>query len=132
MDDPAGKTILLVEDEKLLGNLLKRRLDREGFRVVLTRDGEEALRVLHEGLVPDLILLDIILPKISGFDFLDKIHTDTSLASLDAPVVVVSNLGQQRDVERAQTMGVIGYFVKAQLSFEELVGQVRAFFETPA
>ena len=127
-DEKHQSSILIVEDEPLLGNLLRQRLEREGFKVTLARDGEEALNVLRE-MTPNLILLDIILPKISGFELMEKINSDPTLASNKAPIVIISNLGQESDVARGQTLGAIGYFVKAQLSIEDLVGRVKEFFQ---
>jgi CheY-like chemotaxis protein len=121
------KTVLLVEDEPLLGNLLRRRLEKEGFTITLARDGQEALDALKKGEF-DLMLLDIILPRISGFELLEIINVDPQLSGKKVPVVVISNLGQESDIEKAKTLGVIGYFVKAQLSFEDLVKQIKDFF----
>ncbi len=118
------KRILLVEDEPLLGNLLKQRLEKEGFEIVLARDGEEALAKLRES-KPDLILLDIILPKISGFELLETLQADPQFER--APVIVISNLGQESDVARGQALGAIQYFVKAKVSIEELVEHVKTF-----
>lgn len=123
-----NKIILVVEDEPLLGNLLKQRLDGEGFKVILARDGEEAFNVLKQGETPALILLDIILPKISGFELMEKINDEPELATKKIPIVIISNLGQQGDVDRGQGLGAIGYFVKAQFSIEDLVGRVKDFF----
>lgn len=121
------KKILIVEDEPLLGNLLRQRLLKEGFSVTLVRDGEEAFRSLGAD-VPDLVLLDIILPKVSGFELMEKIQGDPQLGGRKIPIVVISNLGQEGDVEKGQALGAIGYFVKAQLSIEDLVAKVKEFF----
>src|SRR3989344_2936162 len=126
---PEQKTILLVEDEPLLGNLLKQRLEKEVIQVVLKRDGEEALRTLHE-LKPDLILLDIILPKISGFEVLETMKSDPQLER--APVIIVSNLGQDSDIARGQSLGAVQYFVKARLSIEDLVEQAKLLLQIKA
>ncbi|MBM4388597.1 MAG: response regulator [Deltaproteobacteria bacterium] len=119
-----AKKILLVEDEPLLGNLLKQRLEKEGFEVTLAHDGEEALTRLRES-APDLVLLDIILPKISGFELLETLQADPQLER--APVIVISNLGQESDVSRGQSLGAVEYFVKAKVSIEELVEHVKTF-----
>lgn len=119
------KIILLVEDEPLLANLLKQRLEKEGFLVTWNRDGEQALKTLGE-MKPDLILLDIILPKISGFKLLETIQSDPQLER--APVIIISNLGQDSDVAKGQALGAIQYFVKAKVSIDDLVGQVSGFF----
>ena len=118
----AGKTILIVEDESLLGNLLKQRLEHEGFIVIWCKDGQEAVNVLRSK-KPDLILLDLILPKISGFELLETMQADPQLER--APVIITSNLGQDSDVARGQSLGAIEYFVKAKVSIEELVDHVK-------
>lgn len=125
--ETSGNTVLLVEDEPLLGRLLSQRLEREGFAVILVKDGEEALEALGET-TPDLILMDIILPKMSGFDLMEKFRNDPGFAERNVPVVIISNLAQESDVQRGEELGAVGYFVKAQLSIEDLVGQVKQFF----
>jgi len=119
----AGKTILIVEDETLLGNLLKQRLEHEGFNVIWCKDGEEAVSTLRTT-KPDLILLDLILPKISGFELLETMQADPQLER--APVIITSNLGQDSDVARGQSLGAIEYFVKAKVSIEELVDHIKS------
>lgn len=118
------KKILLVEDEPLLANLLKQRLEKDGIEVTLARDGEEALARLRDS-KPDLILLDIILPKISGFELMETLQADPQFER--APVIVISNLGQESDVARGAALGAIEYFVKAKVSIEELVEHVKTF-----
>lgn len=128
MAEEIGKRILVIEDEPLLGNLLKRRLEKEGFGVVLARDGDEAISVLR-GSSFALAMLDVILPKRSGFEILELVNKDPELSAKNIPFIVISNLGQENDVERAASLGAVGYFVKAQLSFEELVTQVKDFLQ---
>ena len=128
MAEGEQKKILIVEDEPLLGNLLQQRLIKEGFAVELIRDGEEALNALKAN-TPDLLLLDVILPKISGFELMEKVRQDPELANKEIPFVILSNLGQKGDVEKGQALGAIGYIVKAQLSIEDLVAKVKTFFQ---
>ena len=123
---PDQKTVLLIEDEPLLANLLKQRIEKEGFKVILNRDGEEALKTLHE-VKPDLILLDIILPKISGFELMETLRADPQLER--APIIIISNLGQESDIQKGKTLGAIQYFVKAKVSLEELVQNVKLFLQ---
>lgn len=123
---PDKKTILLVEDEPLLANLLKQRLEKEGFTILLAKDGEEALKILKSS-QPDLILLDIILPKISGFELMEALKDDPELSQ--APIVIISNLGQESDVEKSRTLGAIGYFIKAKISIEDLVEKIKGFLK---
>ncbi len=125
MTEPVIKKILLVEDEPMLSNLLKGRLEKDGFQVVQARDGDEALADLKTGKY-DLMLLDIILPKMSGFEVMESMRSDPNAENV--PVVIVSNLGQEGDIQRGQMLGAVGYFIKAQLSIEELVGKIKEFF----
>lgn len=118
------KTILLIEDEPLLANLLKQRLEKENFKVIHVLDGEEGLRTL-KSLHPDLILLDIILPKLSGFEVMERLKNDPTFG--ETPIVIISNLGQESDVERGRVLGAIGYFVKAKTSIEDLIKKVKVF-----
>jgi DNA-binding response OmpR family regulator len=116
--------ILIVEDDKFLRLLLERKLKNEDFEVVTAEDGEEALeKIVTEK--PDLILLDIILPKKSGFAVLEEINKDENLKRI--PVFIISNLGQPEDIERGKNLGAKEYFVKAGLSLEELIKKIKIF-----
>jgi len=116
--------ILLVEDDQFLSNLLKVRLQRENMEVILARDGEEALKFLADSR-PALILLDLILPKKSGFEVLEKIFTDPQLK--DMPVIIISNLGQTSDIQRGKELGAVEYFVKAKISIDDLILRIKEF-----
>ncbi|HPT40395.1 MAG TPA: response regulator [Candidatus Paceibacterota bacterium] len=116
--------VLLVEDDPFLSNLLKVRLQKENVDVFLARDGEEALKKIEED-KPSLVLLDLILPKKSGFEILEKISTDPQLK--DMPVIILSNLGQTSDIQRGKELGAIEYYVKAKISIDDLVGKVKTF-----
>jgi len=119
-----GKTILLVEDDVFLSSLLKTRFQKEGFDVAHAADGEEALDYLRER-KPDLILLDIILPKKSGFEVLEAIRSDPQLNQ--SPVIIISNLGQESDVQTAKDYGAIEYFIKARTSIDDLISRVKDY-----
>jgi DNA-binding response OmpR family regulator len=120
--------ILLVEDDPFLSSLLKNRLKKEGFEVIHARDGEEAITSLQTTPV-QLVLLDIILPKRSGFEVMEEIKTDmqVKLQNANLPIIVISNLGQPEDMERGKELGAIEYFVKAKTSIDDLVGRVKEF-----
>lgn len=121
--------ILLVEDDPFLSSVLRMKLEKESFKVIRAADGDEALNFLIEqGVKPDLILLDLILPKKNGFEVLETIRQDPLLEKL--PVIIISNLGQPSDIERGKALGVIEYFVKARLSIEELVNKVKKEVKT--
>jgi len=117
-------TILLVEDDPFLSSLLQLKLQKENFKVIRAADGEEAINLLtQQGLKPNLMLLDLILPKRNGFEVLETIRQDPQLEKL--PVIIISNLGQPSDIERGKSLGVIDYFVKARLSIDDLVNKVK-------
>lgn len=123
------KTVLVVEDDPFLSNLLKTRFERAGINVLRASDGEEALKILSTA-TPDLTMLDIIIPKKSGFEVLEAIRENPSLKGM--PVIIVSNLGQEGDIQRGKDLGAIAYFIKAQTSIDDIVGRVKAFLETGA
>ena len=121
------KKILLIEDEPFLSSLLKNRLQREEFEVIIAKDGEEATKLL-KSLLPDLILLDIILPKKSGFEVMEDIKSDPELSDkIDVPVIIISNLSQPEDIQKSKQLGAIEYFVKAKTSIDDLVSKVKTF-----
>ncbi|MEX2436835.1 MAG: response regulator [Candidatus Paceibacterota bacterium] len=119
-------TIALIEDEPLLSNLLKQRLEKDNLKVIAIQDGAKALDILKNQKV-DLILLDIILPKVSGFEIMEKIQQDPT--HKDVPIIIISNLGQESDVKKGESFGAVGYFVKAHVSIEELVGEIKSFID---
>jgi CheY-like chemotaxis protein len=120
MSAPARR-ILLAEDDRFLRKAAEATLTREGFEVVTAADGEEALAAVRAA-PPHLILLDLIMPKLHGFDVLKALKDDPATAAI--PVVVLSNLGQEGDVERALAAGAVAYFIKANVSLKGLVQQV--------
>lgn len=113
--------IVLVEDDKFLRSVLERKLSENGFQVVSVINGNEALdKIVIER--PDLILLDIILPQKSGFFILEKIKQDPQFKNI--PVLVISNLSQAEDIEKAKNLGASEYLVKAKISLEDLVNKI--------
>jgi len=120
------RKILLVEDDPFLSSLLKNRLQKEGLEVMLVKDGEEALNFL-KATKPDLILLDLILPKKSGFEVMEEIRSNPELQANEVPIIIISNLGQPEDVSRGQELGANDYFIKAKTSIDELVQKIMGF-----
>jgi CheY-like chemotaxis protein len=113
--------ILLVEDDRFLRKAAEVRLKRAGLAVLTAADGVEALAIARTTMV-DLILLDLIMPKLQGFDVLRALKEDA--ATRDIPVLIMSNLGQDADRERAALDGAAGYLVKANMSLDTLAGEV--------
>ena len=122
----AVRRILLAEDDRFLRKAAETALKRHGFTVVPAVDGEEALR-LARAEPPDLVLLDLIMPKLQGFEVLRALKADPGTAPI--PVVILSNLGQDGDVKQAMEAGAAGYFVKANLSLQDLVKRVGELVE---
>ena len=116
--------ILVVEDDPFLSNLLKLRLQKEQMEVISATDGDEAIKKLNET-EPDLILLDLILPKKSGFEVLENISKNPSLRT--KPVIIISNLGQTSDIQKGKELGAVEYFVKAKISIDDLIFKIKEF-----
>ena len=122
MPDVVKKKVLVAEDDPSFSQILSSRLTRAGIEVVKAKDGEEALRVIRET-KPDLILLDLILPgKYDGFEVLQKIQEDPTLDN--RPIVIISNLGQESDIQRVKQLGAVEYFVKAKTSIDDLIKKI--------
>jgi len=117
-----AKTIMIIEDDHFLSSLMKARLEKEGFTVVQAFDGEEAMSLLKQG-VPLLVILDLIMPKVTGFEVLQMISITPGLDKV--PVIIVSNLAQDSDIEKARQLGAREYFVKVKVSIDDLVGKIK-------
>ena len=115
--------ILIIEDDKFLRELIVRKLSQENFDVVEAIDGEEGIKKIKET-IPDLLLLDLILPGIDGFEVLSKIKEEPATASI--PVIILSNLGQREDIERGLKLGAVDYLVKAHFTPNEIIEKVKA------
>lgn len=113
--------ILIIEDDKFLRQLMSRKLTDKNFEIEEATDGEEGLRKIRD-IKPDLILLDLILPGIDGFDLLSQIKEDISLAPI--PVIILSNLGQREDIEKGLKLGAVDYLVKAHFTPNEIIDKV--------
>ncbi|MDR3581899.1 MAG: response regulator, partial [Candidatus Pacebacteria bacterium] len=118
-----AKRIMIVEDDRFLSFLMKARLEKDGFVVSQVFDGEEAIQLLKTE-TPSLIILDLIMPKVTGFEVLKTISLTPKLAAI--PVVIVSNLAQDSDIEKARELGAKEYFVKVKVSIDDLVQRIKA------
>jgi len=118
-----AKKILLVEDEELLINLLQKKLTESGYLVSLSRNGEEGLKSMRQD-PPDIVLLDIIMPKIGGFEVLEEMAKDDFLKKI--PVVIISNSGQPVELDRAKKLGVKDWLIKTEFDPEEVLEKVIA------
>ncbi|NCU38851.1 response regulator [Candidatus Saccharibacteria bacterium] len=121
-DGHTKKKILLVEDDTTLSNVYRSRLEIEGFDIREVHNGEDALAVTLE-YKPDLIVLDAMMPKISGFDVLDILRNTPDTA--DIRVIMLTALSQPKDKERAEQLGVDEYLVKSQVVIGDVVERIR-------
>lgn len=112
------KKILLVEDDVFMLELLSDKLRKSGFEVHLATDGEECMKIL-KSLKPDLVLLDIVMPKLDGLEVLRRVKASPELSSM--PIIVLSNLGQKEEIDRAMDLGAKDYIVKANFTTREIV-----------
>ncbi|PIZ89423.1 MAG: response regulator [Candidatus Nealsonbacteria bacterium CG_4_10_14_0_2_um_filter_37_10] len=117
-----AKTILIVEDDKFLRELITQKLIKEGYEISEAIDGEEGIKKIKEE-KPDLVLLDLILPGIDGFEVLSKMKEDLALAQI--PVIILSNLGQKEDVERGLKLGAVDYLIKAHFTPGEIIEKIK-------
>lgn len=120
------RTILLVEDDPFLVDIYSTKLKDAGFSIKVAQDGEEALRKIKE-IVFDLILLDIVLPTVNGWEVLRIIRRDPNLK--DLKVVVLSNLGEKEEVEKGLEEGATRYLVKAHYTPTEVVKEIKQILE---
>jgi DNA-binding response OmpR family regulator len=117
------RKILVVEDDKFVRELIAQKLTEEEFEVSSAKDGEEGVKKT-ESEKPDLILLDLILPGIDGFEVLSRIRKNPLTERI--PVIILSNLGEKVDVDRGIKLGADDYLIKAHFTPKEIVEKVRS------
>ncbi|QQG42965.1 MAG: response regulator [Candidatus Giovannonibacteria bacterium] len=123
----SGKVkILAVEDDKFLRDLIVQKLRKEGFATFEAIDGEEGLKMAKEHR-PDLILLDLILPGMDGFEVLRRMKSDQNTSSI--PIIVLSNLGQKEDMDRAVSGGAEDFMVKAHFTPGEIISKIKVILK---
>ena len=120
--NPEQTSVLIIEDDRFLRELISQKLEKERIKTILAITAEEAFVAMKKE-KPSLILLDIILPGMSGFEFLEKLRLDRGLS--DIPVVVLSNLGEEKDKETAKKFGVKSFLVKAMHAPNEIVEEIK-------
>lgn len=124
--------ILLIEDDAFLSRLLQDKLTSNGFRVTRVATGQDGLVAVTKTPLPDLVLLDLILPGVDGFEILRQIRHHADADVVKVPVIVLSNLGSEGDLERARQLGANEYWVKAHVSPSEIVAKIKIFLQLPA
>lgn len=118
--------ILIVEDEEFLVLALQDNLEADGYKVDIAADGSAAIESMREH-HPDLVLLDLLLPKQNGFFVLEEVSKHPELSQI--PIIVLSNLGNDSDIKRALSLGAVDYFVKSQHMLAGVLVKVELYME---
>lgn len=121
------KTILVVEDDKFLVKVYQVKFEKEGFEVWIAADGKEAMDFLEKEDMPDIILLDLMLPIVNGFEVLTAIKKKEKWKNI--PVIILSNLGQVSDVKKAKDLGAIEYIIKSNSKINDIVDKVKQYLK---
>jgi DNA-binding response OmpR family regulator len=118
--------VLIIEDDRFLRELMVRKLKMENFEIIEAEDGAEGLKKIKEE-KPDLVLLDLILPEMDGFEVLEQKRKDEEIKNI--PVIILSNLGQKEEIDRGLQLGAKDYLIKAQFSPSEIIEKVKLFLK---
>jgi len=114
--------VLVAEDDRFLSKAYGAKLKKEGFDVILAMNGEEAVEEAKNK-KPDIILLDLVMPRKDGFEALSDLKKDASTKSI--PVIILSNLGQEEDIIKGKELGAVDYLVKSNIAIREVVEKIR-------
>ena len=118
----AKEKILIIEDEKILADVLKAKLEKEGFAAEVAYDGEDGYQKIGQW-HPDLVLLDIVMPKLNGYEVLEKLYEEKS----SIPVIIISNSGQPVELEKTKKLGAVDHLVKADFSPREVIQKIKNY-----
>lgn len=110
--------VLIIEDEVSLLDVLQKKLEKEGYQVFAAYDGEEGLRQM-EAVKPDVVLLDIVMPRINGMEVLQKMQQSESMSQI--PVLIISNSGGPIEIDRALKLGAKDYIIKTEFDPQEVL-----------
>ncbi len=124
MSDSDHKKILVVEDDQFYSSIFQKKLTLEGFNVTTASDGEQCIKAVRENTF-DLILLDMVMPVKDGLQTLKELKNDEVLKQI--PVIILSNLGQESDIEETKKLGAIDYIVKSNMSVQQMVDKVKKY-----
>lgn len=128
---PAATRILIVEDDQFLRDLLMTKLTKEKFTVSAAIDGPGGLeKILKDR--PEIVLLDIIMPGMDGFEILKRVRSNSDMQIARTPIILLSNLGQEADVEKGRGLGANDYLIKSNFTIDEIIEKIQKTLETPA
>ncbi len=118
-----AKIVLIIEDDNFLQGLEAKKLKKEGYDVLTASNSVEAFKILDAKHKIDLILLDILLPDVDGFGILEKIRKDDEMSKI--PVIIFSNLSEEKDIEKATKLGISEFMVKSNFTLDELAEKIK-------
>ncbi|MBD3330440.1 response regulator [Candidatus Peregrinibacteria bacterium] len=124
MDTPTPKKILIAEDDTFLAKVYNVKLAQKGIQTTFVKDGQEALTAMKAN-KPNLVLLDLIMPNKGGFETLQEMKADPELK--DIPVIILSNLGQDEDVQKGKELGAVDYFIKSDISLDNITEIIKKY-----
>ena len=113
--------ILIIEDDTFIMDMYRTKFEMAGYKILMAEDGNKGIKMIKEN-KPDLVILDVIMPQIDGFEVLKTIKMDSNLK--DIPVILLTNLGQKENIEDGLKLGADDYVIKAHFTPEEVVGKV--------
>ena len=126
-EDPGNKkTVLVVEDEEFTLKAYKVKLEKAGFEVLIAKDGSEAVNYLKKD-PPDIVLLDLMLPYLNGFEVLEQIKATAQWKQI--PVIITTNLGQDQDIERGKKLGATDYLIKSDVKINDIVKKINNYLK---
>lgn len=123
------KKILLIEDDEFICQMYRVKFEQTAYQLIVAKDGQEGLDIMKKE-KPDLVLLDIILPGLDGFELLTKAKNDPDIRAI--PIVLLTNLGQEENVKKGMALGARDYIIKAHFTPQEVVEKVEGFFQRGA
>ncbi len=115
--------ILLIEDDQFIRRICKNGLERSGFNVITAAEGKEGMKKAKEQ-NPDLILSDLVMPHRNGFETMEQIKKDKQLK--DIPIIILSNLGQESDIQKIKELGAVDYLIKSDFKIKEVVEKIKS------
>ena len=127
-ENQGSKKVLLVEDDPFISGMYQTKLKLEGYEVDTAVDGEAALQKIEQQAY-DIVLLDIMMPKLNGFEVLKEIRTGEKKGVSDTPVIMLTNLGQKSDIEQGLLLGANDYIVKANFTPTEVVEKIKKLIQ---
>ncbi len=128
-ENVAEKKVLIIEDDRFLGDLLAGHLKKSGLNVELCPDAKMGMEKIYEAR-PSLLILDLLLPDMNGFELLEKLKEDNIVPAL--PVMILSNLGQKAEIERAMSLGARDFLIKAHFDLDSITEKVKKMLsQTP-